>query len=145
MIPIKFYIYAALAVAFAGLLLYERQHLINEGKAQEQVAVAQATEEQRKKDDEAGKAAVGGLNEEIARLRTLSDVPPRVLIYPCTLSAKRSSPGTVNSAPTGGSVPVMPEGDTGNGIDLGPGLLFLAQAGDIVSARNRADVKYLSR
>jgi hypothetical protein len=137
MIPVKLYVYAALIIALTGLWIYERQHLINEGKAECRAELKAALERQLTEDARISKQATGDLNAEIERLRAIANTAPvRVFNKPCGVFVAKAPARASDSSPPGRIVPEVPEG-TGDGLDLGRDLQRLALDADIVSARYR--------
>jgi hypothetical protein len=140
MIPFKLYAYAGVVVALVAAFLWYRHSLIAEGERKAYAAQAQAAHDQAVKDAKTSEETVNGLKSEMDHLRQLAVMPiPVVRLCPASRSVRAAptSTGTPDrSAPTG-DVPVVSDG-AGAGPDVGAALRLIAEAADVVSARDRA-------
>ena len=139
MIPLRLYLYAGAALALIAGFLWYRHSLIAEGENKAYAAQAQAAHDQAVKDAKVTQETVDGLKGEIASLRDHAVQPPVVRLCPASrpVRAATTSTGTPDRSTPTGDVPIVSDG-TGSGADVGPGLQELAEACDVVSARNRA-------
>ena len=139
MIPLRLYLYAGAVVILVGAFLWYRHTLIAEGENKVYAAQAQAAHEQALKDAKMTQETVDGLKGEMASLREHAVPAPvvRLCNTPRPVRTPAATAGTPDRSSPSGDVPVVSEG-TGSGADVGPGLQELAEAGDILSARERA-------
>jgi hypothetical protein len=140
MIPLRLYAYAVAALALVAGFLWYRHSLIAEGEDRVYAAQQLAAHEQAVKDARLTQETVDGLKGEMDHLRELA-LQPVPVVRLCT-TPRPVRPATVASRTpdrpaSTGDVPVVSDG-TGSGPNVGPGLLELAEAADIVSARGRA-------
>lgn len=139
----RFYLYAAAIVVIVAAFLWYRHSLIAEGEATVRIAQQEAANEQAGKDAVNSKETVDGLKAEIAGLREHAQPAPdvRLCSAPSRVRTAAVATGTADRSPATGDVPVVSDG-TGSGPNVGPGLLELAEASDIMSARDRACLKW---
>jgi hypothetical protein len=148
LLPIRDWVYLGIIVALAIFGLYLREHLIAEGEARVHAAEQKAYAAQAQKDAENAKQTVSGLNAELQKLRSdaLKPVPVvRLCSNPRGVQPSATAGRVGSAAPTAGSVPGVPSGADSVGSDIGPGLQRLADAADILSARDRALIDWAKK
>lgn len=136
---IKDYLYlAAIAIIVGGLLWWHHSGVLA-GEARYRAQVQKAVVGQQEKDEANAKQTTDSLNAELASLRNTAP-PVGVRCTASSVQAPKPARGTIRPAEPATPAESVPEvpGGTGAEPDLGPSLRLLAQAADIVSARDRA-------
>jgi len=145
LIPVKDWCYLGIIVAVAAGLLWWHHSAVLEGEAKVHAAEQAAYAAQAAKDAQNAKETVSGLNAEIEQLRSdaLKPIPVvRLCNAPRVQPPAASDGGNAVPAP-GWSVPSVSAGDPGG--DIGPSLLKLAAAADLIAARNRALIEWAKK
>jgi len=130
--------YALVAISAAGWLLYERHHLVSEGRQQVEAADKAARTAQEAKDAAIHSQVVSQLQSDNEALRAAASQPAASIVCrPKVRYVSAVSPGgTVSVAgpdKTGAGTGGMPQGDAG--VDLGVPLRDVALADTYLDGR----------
>lgn len=150
-LPLREYFWLAIILILAAAFVWDHYSGVQQGVAKQVAAdarVAQAAikaaEVQKQADLKTSSDAVAGLKDELQKLKDHPPIPVPVAMRLCVSSARRSlsaPPQLANRAPSpapaSGELPSVPAG-AGAGIDIGPGVQRVAEAADVVAARDRA-------
>jgi membrane-bound ClpP family serine protease len=156
MAQIKLYATLAVLVGLMGALAWFANHerTVERDKIEKRQAAAvtaafQAAAEEVAKHAKIDTETIGGLQADLARtlVAAADPVPVVRLCHPAggasPVPEARPAAGSVPQlqSAAAGHVPAMPDG-TGAGPDIGPGLQHLADACEVISARERAILRW---
>jgi len=144
---------AAVLLLVAGVAagLYHRGYVAGEAKvraadARAVVDAQKAVEAQKQADLKTSSDAVAGLKDELQKLKDHPPAPTPVRL--CVSSPRRpvSAPaqpagGASGSASAARELPGVSAG-AGTGVDVGAGVQLVAEAGDVLAARDRACIEW---